>query len=306
MKSAVVILVLATAACMMAWGPDDFYPLEVGNSWTMADSGEWGYDTTTTSIIGTEMFMGYQTYLMWDESDAEGDTVYYQMRPDGLYGLIFEDTTYIMELLFMPSSFSIGDTWTMFSQDSTWVEGGMDYEQNLTFTNCALAIEEVTVPAGTFSSCLKSQMDGSVTTLVMMGSDTMYYGSSGFGNLNWIAEDVGPVKSRDWDFDGFDTTWSYSVLVDYDLSNIEEHIEQPDQMSIFAWPNPFNSACRLVCPAGAEIEIIDINGREVDYLPPSIQMIRSWKPSEEIAGGVYFVRATVGNEQGITRVLFVK
>ena len=306
MKSIVILVLLVSAVCLMALSPEDFYPMGVGNSWTMADSGDWGSDTTTTTIVGMETFMGYDTYLMWDESDEEGDTVYYQLRPDGLYGLIFEDSTYMMELLFMPASFEIGDSWTMFSQDSSWTESGMDYVQNLTFTNSAVAMEAVTVPAGSFPTCLKSRMDGSVHTIVMMGTDTVYSGESGFGNLNWIAMHVGPVKSRDWDFDGFDTTWSSSVLIDYDLSGIGEWVERPNDMAVFTWPNPFNSACRIVCPASSEVEIFDISGRSVDRLPAAAQTIRSWEPSEDLPGGVYLIRASVHGKTATSRVLFIK
>ncbi len=301
---ALVLILIATYA--FALSPEDYYPMAIGNSWTMEDSSESGISTMTTTVIGTEMFMGHETWLIGSSGASGVDTMYYQFRPDGLYGLNFADTSYIMELLFMPSSFDIGDSWIVFSQDSSWIEGGMDYEQNLTYTNTAIAMEDVTVPAGIFADCLKMSMEGSITTLVTLAGDTMYYGRSSFGNHSWMAEDIGAVKSLGWNFNGTDTSWSSSELIDYSVSNISEDVRKPNNAAIHTWPNPFNSACRIATPAGVEVEIFDVTGRLVETLPASEEIVRSWTPSADVPGGVYLVRATVGEEKITSKVLLVK
>jgi len=73
-------------------------------------------------------------------------------------------------------------------------------------------------------------------------------------------------------------------------------------------PNPFNSSVAISAPAGAEIEIYDLRGNCVwsEVVPRSAQANLVWKPEENIASGVYIVRATAGNRSATKRVVYLK
>lgn len=306
MKFAYLLLIMALAINMMAISAEDYFPLQVGNSWTTVDSSDWGMDTTVSTIVGTATYMGYESFIAVDYYEDEGDTFYFQLRPDGLYGVSVEDEDFMMVVKFMPPTFSIGDSWTVLSIDTSWTEEGMDYIQLFQINAEAVGFESQTVPAGNFSNCLKLATDGQIIFYQLMGSDTMDSYVSSMGGTIWLGEDVGIVRSIDWEEEEGDTSWDYSYLIDYTLTNIFEGIEKPEISGIHTWPNPFNSACRIATPTGAEVEIFDVTGRLIETLPASTEIVRSWTPSADVPGGVYLVRATVGDEKITSKVLFVK
>ena len=92
----------------------------------------------------------------------------------------------------------------------------------------------------------------------------------------------------------------------WENTGIEEQPPKPDEYSISAYPNPFNSSVTIsisgVCDTPLRIEICDINGRLVETLTPlnkggcpeGTGGILSWQPSPSLGSGVYLVRATVG------------
>jgi len=300
-----IAVLLVAAGSIFGLDAEDYFPLGVGNTWTMQDSGETGYDTTVSSIIGTTTVVGYHSYIFWDEGDSEGDTIYFQMRPDGFYQVIIEEEM-TMEMFLLPETFGIGDTWTIYEMDSTWVEGGMTHHRHMVFNGEALALENVTVPAGTFMNCLKMVMDGVMNYYGTMGTDTMYSGSNGFGNFMWLGHGIGPIKTFGWDFEDSDTTWDLGVLLDYDLSGIGENIaNRPEGISIHSWPNPFNSSCRITAPIDAKIEIFDLNGRLIDKIEPVAGIVRTWAPSLDTPAGVYLIRAN-GEIASTARLLYIK
>ena len=65
---------------------------------------------------------------------------------------------------------------------------------------------------------------------------------------------------------------------------------RPSTPTLSAYPNPFNSACRISAPENAVIEIFDINGRCVAEFDGGDQI---WKPEASVGSGIYLVRATI-------------
>ena len=302
-----VLLILLTAVSLMAIRAEDYFPLGIGNTWTTQDSSAEWVDTTTTTIVGMATVLGYESFVSIETREDGPDTFYFQLRSDGLYGVSYEDEGFVMEIKYMPRNFSFGDNWLMFSMDTAWSDGGMDFDQTFTMSATAVSYESQTVPAGHFGSCLKLQSSGEMTFLVSMEGMPVYSSTYIFGSTMWLGEDIGIVKIIDWNIEEEgDTTWDYSVLLTYSLSNIAENISKPDNSGIHTWPNPFNSACKIATPSGAEVEIFDVAGRLVATLPASMEKIRSWTPSEDVSGGVYLIRATVGDERITSKVLFVK
>ena len=77
----------------------------------------------------------------------------------------------------------------------------------------------------------------------------------------------------------------------------------PDELTLRTFPNPFNSAISISAPAGAEIEIFDINGKDIARLSSDEQV---WKPEASIGSGIYLVRAKIGDTDITKRVVYLK
>ncbi len=94
--------------------------------------------------------------------------------------------------------------------------------------------------------------------------------------------------------------WHFTTVA---AVNIEENENKPELLSLDISPNPFNSAVAITAPAGAEIEIFDIEGRKIGELPGGEQV---WKPEPSVGSGIYLVRATVGEQEITKRVVYLK
>ena len=116
--------------------------------------------------------------------------------------------------------------------------------------------------------------------------------------------------------------WSWVRMRFVNTTGITEETDckKPNFINILTFPNPFNSAVTISAPAGAEIEIFDVNGRMVDKMsvgatrrvarstgqPPVDPYETVWQPSAAIGSGVYLVRAKIGDESITKRVVYLK
>jgi len=176
----------------------DYYPLGVGWQWTYTDTD--GSDTSTTEIVGTTEMGGYTTYIVVDD---DSDTTLVQVRNGAIYTYIAEMDTFIV---MMPTTFTIGQSWTAFDFDTTYNSGGFDYHNWLTITVTVPSTESVDVPAGNFS-CIKIASIMEWGTSVDVG-DSIIDDVSVDTSYSWLARNVGDVK--DLDSDG-----GISVLISY-------------------------------------------------------------------------------------------
>lgn len=71
-------------------------------------------------------------------------------------------------------------------------------------------------------------------------------------------------------------------------------------------PNPFNSACRIVSPPDAKIEIFDISGRLIGLLNSGFSGEIIWKPPDYLPNGIYLIRAQYRNEIYNARAILIK
>ena len=78
---------------------------------------------------------------------------------------------------------------------------------------------------------------------------------------------------------------------------------KPDMISLFAFPNPFNSACHISAPENAELDIFDINGRSITEFDGGDQI---WTPEASVGSGIYLVRAKIGDKDITKRVVYLK
>jgi len=147
---------------------------------------------------------------------------------------------------------------------------------------------------------------------------------------------VGFSESNDGDVSGnHGSTHPDSLTYDYwvvklspDDGIAEGRGERPFALAIGAYPNPFNSSVAIAAPAGAEMEIYDVNGRMIYAPSPSVPLPKGeggqvllppgeggsesrmrafiWQPDESVTSGVYLVRATAGEKSITKRIVYLK
>ncbi len=88
----------------------------------------------------------------------------------------------------------------------------------------------------------------------------------------------------------------------FNYTGIEE-TPTPEHFSISAYPNPFNSAVKIVAPEKTTLEIFDINGKHITKLSKNESI---WRPPECVSSGIYLIRAINGLNSASKRVLYIK
>ena len=84
---------------------------------------------------------------------------------------------------------------------------------------------------------------------------------------------------------------------------LSETYSLPRILDLRIAPNPFNSAVSIISPANGTIEIFDLNGRSIAYLPGGEQI---WKPESSVGSGIYLVRAKFDDESIVKRIVYLK
>jgi len=80
-----------------------------------------------------------------------------------------------------------------------------------------------------------------------------------------------------------------------------------ENISINAFPSPFNSAVSIVAPDESQIDIYDVDGRlvsELGYQQNARTII--WRPDALMESGIYFVKATTGSKSDMKKVIYLK
>ncbi len=145
------------------------------------------------------------------------------------------------------------------------------------------------------------------------------------------------VPSRDWDTSAMirfcinrltdmigtemDVPWCVKFN---DTTGIAERVYLPEDIAIEAFPNPFNSSCRITAPAGSKIEIYDLQGKIVWESQSQMNNINKneetfssrgegftmrsfvWQPDESIGSGVYLVSANCKNIKVVKKIVYLK
>ncbi len=121
-----------------------------------------------------------------------------------------------------------------------------------------------------------------------------------------------------WQFENAILTQRFSSQV-FDYLAVAERTVLPAQFTLAApWPNPFNSTTRLrySLPHAGEVRlaVYDILGRQVRELANATQQAGQYEVHWDgcsdagigVASGVYFVRAELGEQQLVKKVMLVK
>jgi len=97
----------------------------------------------------------------------------------------------------------------------------------------------------------------------------------------------------------FNTYGTIVELSNTKLGISEKETFQPTACILAVSPNPFNSSCVITVPAGARIEIYDLQGRLV-YTSPSAGAKNGkhiWSPNQSVPSGVYLIRTIAEDGQ---------
>lgn len=314
MKRLILIAVLVAAFAAVADSSADYFPVGIGYTWTYQDSSEGGVVMTLNEMVGTAMIEGYETWITVETSPDVVDTSFTQIRADGIYMIVEFMEEERRPIRIAPSDIDVGTSWTAADIDTSFNMSGADVSIQIVMTMEAIGRETVVVPAGSFASCLKIAMESEFTYEITFGGMPFASGSGiQSRDTTWHAQFVGMVQSRGMEYEIdmmsgsiADSSKTASYLQNYNFTNIDENSHKPAEISIMAYPNPFNSAVSIDVPEKAEIEIFDINGRKIaDFRVVESGNLR-WEPATSVESGVYFVRANFAGNSITQRVMFIK
>lgn len=205
-RSGITSELLAGAACDNA-----FMPVNREVTWRYYSSYTGEAPTQFTIVITDVRTDGFTSSLAFPELFS---TIQWNCGPDGLFSSEFAQFTIAMmpgtnietlsyEGTTLPAEefWKIGYTWTSSYQINMSIEeSGLSTTATVTFSNQITAIEEVTVPAGTYPESYRMESSGTIS-LNIMGSviDTPIQ------TTNWYAKNIGMVKSVSTDEAGTST-----------------------------------------------------------------------------------------------------
>lgn len=196
----------------------NYYPDDFGNTWTLRS--EDGIEERVVTIEGPETIgseslkvISDGTYPVSDPASNNPNKFFIKTAPNGV--LIFRAIATVAVLgeitinysppaTFLPNPVELGSEWIV-DGEATASLFGLAIKIEATNTATVLAIEDVTVPAGTFQDCLKieqkleSQLTPALATLPSTSS------------IMWLAPDIGLVKATNSDGIVFD-------LIDHNIT----------------------------------------------------------------------------------------
>ncbi|MCX5748808.1 MAG: hypothetical protein NTZ10_00990 [Candidatus Saganbacteria bacterium] len=148
-------------------GGREYYPNTQGYSWTYTNTSGSTTSDWTESFTGVTTYNGMTMQVLHSNSGAGSSDALIVVTDNNAkqYGTLASPTTEAITGLVFPLSIR-----------SSWV----DSVTSPVYTDTVISIEDVTVPAGTFTNCFKIK-SGSIH-------------SSGYGFYKWLAKDVGFVK----------------------------------------------------------------------------------------------------------------
>ena len=195
-----------------------YYPDDFGNTWVLRSTD--GIDERVVTIevpetIGTESLkvISDGTYVISDPTDNNPNKFFIKTEPDGILLFraiasvaVFGEITidYSPPQTFLPVPIGLGSEWTVSGEAKARLLG-LEIKIEVANTAKVVAIEDVTVPAGTFRDCLRIeqqlqiQLSPALATIPSTSS-TM-----------WLAPDIGIVQALNSDNIKFE-------LINYDLT----------------------------------------------------------------------------------------
>jgi hypothetical protein len=135
---------------------------------------------------------------------------------------------------------------------------------------------------------------------------------SGVDGSSILRSDVSVlVPGRGWlseahRFDGFSFFVDATVLrkwihVGGSVSTAVEDRSPPASWDIRVFPNPFNGSIEIVAPPGADMTVVDANGRFIERLESN-----RWIPGRTACSGLYFIRIRYADRNAVKKITYVK
>ena len=307
----------------------------VGGSSSVVD--DIVYDLTFDQQGNLYIVGEFYGVAVWDGTDWTGAVL-----PEGEYDLILREATGASsDSIIVDNSdpeYTEGGVWTTGTYSGGW---GADYRWCNSGGDIDWAHWTPTLPSDGYYDVYiwylagTNRCDSVLVRIVGVSDDTVRIdqqinGSQWFhlGRFAFPASG-GYVGINDDGAIGGDVVVADAVLWVYDGPlRVFENRVKPSQLSVFAYPNPFNSfvsiALRGVGASGsqsrslgqiAHIGIFDMNGHRVgDLPPPSTSLTGSvegptpliWRPGESIPSGVYLIRVRLGATAITKRILYLK
>ena len=169
----------------------NYYPDEFGNTWRLRSTD--GTEEKIVTIEGPEIVNGEELRIIMDQTPADLSKLYVKTEADGikLYRLVAE-VPLIGEVVYditppqhyLPNPLDLGTKWTIEGEVSIPLLGKI---QSIIESE-VVAIDDVTVPAGSFPDSLKIEQN--VTNVVSIGNIEAEM-------TMWLAPNVGVVKAID-------------------------------------------------------------------------------------------------------------
>jgi hypothetical protein len=172
-----------------------YFPLSDGDTWTYKDTYTDGSEYATNTVTGTVSIGGVatkettETYsnatgfgndtdknYNYITSNGSGVTIYQSRYVSGNY---WENSAYTPPLNIFPASMTIGQKNVISSIEAFTSSDGTKSTNTTSWEVTLLGVEDITVPAGKFTDCLKL----SLKTSGKVGTNTL-----------WLAYGVGPIK----------------------------------------------------------------------------------------------------------------
>lgn len=191
-------VLLVTLLCAFANPADaqNYYPVDVGNTWVLESTD--GAERTTYTIEATdESFNGTQARILEITTEVLGtstvrtSTFLVEVAEDGLklHKLVAElgdvfgvaDVEFSPPAVFFPPTLQLGEIWETQGETEVSIVGAV----TVSSVNEVVAVEDVVTPAGTFENCLKIRVRTKTIAALGVSRSTSY---------QWLAPDQGPVK----------------------------------------------------------------------------------------------------------------
>jgi len=140
------------------------------------------------------------------------------------------------------------------------------------------------------------------------GADVLLYNGVNFTSVDsmyGIPFDL-PHYLMEIVIDDDDTKWIASIgdgiiSIEGSVSGLDE-APKAKSFDLTAYPNPFNSSCRIETAKDADVQIFDIRGNLVQKLDNT----DVFTPTEDMPTGIYLVRARTAKETITKKIHFVK
>src|SRR5438552_7550690 len=214
---AMVRVAFILASCLFsaqaaAFASAPYFPLPDGATWTYNVSDGTTSSTETRTVAGTRSFNGAQVKIIRDQTGSEN---YFTNDDAGVrvHGALFVDPvngnetdTYSPPVPFAARD-SVMGTQVSGSGTATGVQGSTTFTLNYTSASTPLAIETVTVPAGTFTNAVHVRLTISYSGVVSY-STTLD---------DWLVAGVGSVREVTTDPVNGPTTWE---LISYNVPDL--------------------------------------------------------------------------------------